>query len=370
MLVFDLFTSQIDTLSVPSFDTTITSDRTASFIGEFNLSVASLPTAIPSVNVYPSTNFTYKRKVGLDFDVEDYPLRSAVKIFSVNGDTLGDLCSGMMISSKHVLTAAHCVCLFNTDSLMVDSLKVIPGYDNGNLNNSFGSSEVERVYVFKGWNVGSEDIAILELSHSLGYATGWVGVGFDDSQSGLTTDNFFKFSYPAATNLNIDPHTYNGDTLLYNYGTVDFYGPNNIRISGTSGIGGESGSSLLKIDSAEATSYGTLTFSNSLVHSRITNWKFYSIKEVIADALTTEENKPEFDWGVYPNPSSSYVYLKYGSSLQNVQVEILDVLGRVVKSIELDNLDTPIELPEAPGVYVLSVYRYSDFLGSVRVVKR
>lgn len=373
MLNFSLVNGQVDTLAIPAFDTTITSAQTSYNLGLVNSNTAILPSATPTINVYPNSNFTYKRRAALDYNVDDFPLRAAVKIFTVNEDSLGHLCSGIMISSKHVLTAAHCVCLFNTDSLFVDSLLVSPGYDQGSENPSFGMTEVSNVYFFEGWNIGSEDIAILELDTNLGTYSGWIAVGFEEDNSILGNGNFFKFTYPALTNFNIDPKEYNGDTLFYNYGVVDILSANHLAINGTSGIGGESGSSLVKIENGQQyTSYGTLSFSNNLGHSRITDWKFYSIKEVIEDALSISEEQVAENQAlrVYPNPSNGEVYLSLESHFSEGTAVISDMLGRTLSIQELKTLGTAIQLPEPNGVYVISVMKDGELLGRTRVVKQ
>lgn len=372
MLVYDLISQRVDTLAIPNYDASLTSDRTSAYIGEYSTGVASFPRNTPTSNVYPTSNFTYKRRADLDFNIEDFPLRSAVKLFSVSNDSLVDLCSGMMISTKHVLTAAHCVCAFNSDSLVVDSVIAIPAYNNGEIHPVFGMSAVQRVYIFKGMNVATDDMAILELNRTLGYATGWIGIGYQENDTLLLDGNMYKLSYPALTNTNVDPKEYNGDTLFYNYGVVNFASSTNLGISGTSGIAGESGSSLLKIDSAgsEVTSYGTLTFSNSLVHSRIVDWQYYSLYNVIANALSQEELSvsPESRWSVYPNPSSSIVFLQGGMGLAHPRVEVYSVHGQLVGVQVLESTSSAVRLPEIQGIYVLSIYDGNDKMGSVRVV--
>ncbi len=247
ILGFDLFEGTVDTLSIPDFDTTIVEEHTNYFKGFINNDFNCLSENIPTENIYEGVNFTKKKQASLDYDINKYPIRTSVKLFKWENDSLKSKCSGSMISRKHVLTAGHCVAYTNKDSLLNDSLFVSPVFDNGEYNINFESSRVKKVYIFENWTF-HEDFSILELEKPIGENTGWISIGFNSDDLSIIDGIFYKFSYPAKYKPQIDPLEYNGDTLYYGYGQINLVQENSISVGGqASGIPGESGSSLIKI---------------------------------------------------------------------------------------------------------------------------
>ena len=372
VLSFDLSTGAVDTLPLIGFDTNVVADYTQHNLGNFNAVFESLPTSAPTSNTYANSQFTLKRRAALDFDLRRFPIRTSVKLFAVHNDTLSSLCSGTMISKRHVLTAAHCVSFFNTNTLSQDSIQVAPIYDNGIYSPDFGVGYVRKIYFFKDWSFGGNDLAVLELDEPIGEETGWVGIGFNRVDSILLDALFYKFSYPATTVLPIDSNAYNGDTLYYNYGHINAMTNTTMGVSGATGIPGESGSALIEVVNGQKyTTYGVLSLSNNLTHSRMTNWQFYAIQAIISNdlALPDHSMNAKRQWVVYPNPVKDVFYIRGPHGPPSVEMVLYNEWGKVVFRSIRQELTQGIDISHLPpGIYFLTLAT-NDSLSTHKIIK-
>mgnify|MGYP003852671163 CR=1 FL=1 len=329
ILVFDLVQQTVDSIAPVSFDSSITSANTVHHFGSFNAQIAPLETDTPAVPVFPGSHFTTKRRTALEYDLNSYPVRTSVKLFYVENGTMSDLCSGSIISQKHLITAAHCVSLLNSNQLLFDSIYAAPAYDNGSFNSNFPGSEVSKVYFFKNWTLQGEDVAVLEMADPIGISTGWIGIGFKNNDSLLRDDLFYKCSYPSTYNPLIDSVAYNGDTLYYNYGWVNDVTPDRISVSNANGHGGESGSSIIQVENGQRyVSYGVLSLSNNLSHSRINNWRYFAIKSIIQNDLHLQEQNLDEAFVVYPNPAGDFFRVRTIRDVDIRNMTLWDAQGR------------------------------------------
>ncbi|MEI6132920.1 MAG: T9SS type A sorting domain-containing protein [Bacillota bacterium] len=352
LLIFDLQNHTVDSVKNIQYDSTKLYDRTNYYLGTIDTLTEVLEQIPPEYNLYPNSQFTRKRRASVDYDISKYPIRTSVKISFERNDTLSSDCSGSMVSRRHVLTAAHCVSWMNTDTLMFDSLYVCPIFDNGQNSVNFPCSWVQKIFLFKNWSLSGEDFAILQLEESIGDLTGWLSIGFNDTDSSLLNGIYYKFSYPARTMFPIDSAEYNGDTLYYNYGKIDIVTNNQIGINHTHGIQGESGSSLIKVENHQSyTSYGVLSFSNNLMHCKINNWKYYYLESILHNDLIfgiTEENY-DAEISIFPNPAKDKIWVKNNGRSEIIGISVRDILGNILlhknppfSSIDLSALPTGI----------------------------
>ena len=344
---------------IPDFDTLISQEETQFNTGELNANFNDLSMVPPLWNIFEDSQFTHKRQASLDYNINNYPLRTSIKLFRVENDSLKSKCSGIMIGKQHVLTATHCVAALNKDSLLYDSLVVCPAPDNGELNPNFNCSPVSKIYFFENWDLSITDLALLELSLPIGLQTGWVSIGFDSNDTSLLNGIFYKFSYPVKTLPEIDSNSYNGDTLYYGYGIADLATENNLGIANTNAIPGESGSSLVKIENnTRYTSYGVLTWSANMMHCRFTNWKFYTFKSIIENRsqLSLPRNFRDSSISLYPNPTNGLLNIYIPQMHSVCSVSLMDISGR--KLIDRRNPDNTLQLDLTGfqnGTYVLII---------------
>lgn len=296
----------------------------------------------PPDSTYNNSGFTDYTVLQYLYNTNNYPSRTAVKLYRSKNDTLFQLCSGIMVSPEYVLTACHCVGSYDTSGVLIfrDSIWAFPAYDDGIESQLFGKSIGIEYITFKsnlsGWYF--TDIALVRLSDNIGVSTGWVGIAYQNDDEFFSNNVLHKISYPMKPDVCDTTRIFNGDTLYYNYGILDLIDENWLGYN-ICGIPGQSGSSLIYTDNTSYYSFGTLAYSNQSRHKRITPEIYYPFKEVIFNDLSFAGNDnlsiDEFYLSnAYPNPFNSSTKFTYKVPFKSsVQITIYDVLGREVRKI-------------------------------------
>ncbi|MBI1937827.1 MAG: T9SS type A sorting domain-containing protein [Ignavibacteriales bacterium] len=337
-----------------------------------------LPTDKPT-NTYSGAGFIDYTPVQNFFSVNDYPIRTAVKLFRYENDSIKQTCSGIMITADLVLTACHCIQYYDKVAnkyLFLDSLLAIPAYDNGRENPSFRSGTSQKYFFFKSalYHPLTKDIAIIKLREPIGIKTGWIGIAFSDDDNFFRNNLFHKLSYPGTVDVSDSTRVYYGDTLYYNYGTLDlidgFYIGYNIF-----GIPGQSGSSLFYTDNNQYYSFGVLNWATKSRHMKINKDMFYAFKQLIENNIPNKEIPNNYYLSeAYPNPFNQSTKVNYViPANSSVQISVYDILGRVVRSLVSEyqtkgNYEITFNANNlASGIYFIRM-RSGDFISTKKII--
>ena len=148
LLIYNVTTEEMS-FSPYTVDSTTTSEYTGWNSGTHpGFSELSI---FPPDCTYNSSGFTEYLPAHDYYPVENYPVRTAVKIFTIHGDSLRQRCSGTLVASNYILTDCHCVSDYDSTRTLVfnERIAVAPAYDNGTINPLFGSYEAVEFITFK-----------------------------------------------------------------------------------------------------------------------------------------------------------------------------------------------------------------------------
>jgi V8-like Glu-specific endopeptidase len=237
----------------------------------------------PETQLYLPNDFG---SLSLITNPSDWPWRGHVKLIRTFPTGIVSECSGVLVDSKHVLTAGHCVYTFTSErcnppdtSCWASSIRVIPAYANGNT--PYGETNFANLWAWTAWTVDHNydwDIAMIELDRPVGALTGWYGYGYNNTDTFFTGGNTFRSTgYPVES-------PYDGELMYTWSGTfdrVETYGLIHTDYS----YGGQSGSGVYRDDSNYIV-YGALSHGHDAipetVYTRITASSFTTFQDWIA----------------------------------------------------------------------------------------
>ncbi|MEI6765744.1 MAG: T9SS type A sorting domain-containing protein [Bacteroidota bacterium] len=338
IIVYNINTVTIDTVLPVWVNPTLTFNKTESAIGSLGNQV-SLDLSPPTTNLFSNSSFSDLARAELFFNVTDYPIRTATRLFYYKNGVLSGCCSGMMVGENFVLTAGHCAYNYTDQIFGYDSILIAPAYDNASIQPSLPTSVVEKVYLFKTFYDKKffDDIALLQLRQPIGQQIGWIGMAFNSDTSFINGKVFHKLSYPGVTSPFDTSKHYNGDTLYYNYGYINNLNTQlGINSPQARGIPGQSGSSLFYTDNSEYFSMGVASFSSNYCHYKITKDVFYQLKSIMENNAASTQDDLTVGNGmlIYPNPFSTFTTIQLNSADANSDLIIYNLYGQQVKQMK------------------------------------
>jgi hypothetical protein len=343
LIAYNVNNKSISIIAPVTINNTNTFDKTNSNIGTLGNQVP-LSLTPPTTNLINNTHFSDIVRAELFFDVEEYPIRTATRLFQYKNGTSIIGCSGIMVGNNFVLTAAHCAYDYVNQSFNYDSILIVPGYDNAMPQPTLPTSLVEKVYIFKTFYDSNafDDIALLQLKQPIGNKIGWIGMAFNSDTNYFNGKVFHKLSYPA-TNSSIDTTKhYNGDTLYYNYGNISNISPNELGLNLLKdyGIQGQSGSSFFYTDNVDYYSFGVMSFIDYF-HYKINKNVFYQLENVLNNSTTENHDIPnkKNTVAIYPNPFTTSTLIKLNSPAVNASLYVYNLYGQLVREVNAINED-------------------------------
>ncbi len=381
LLRYDVRTAEFDKIIVnypfQSDDFLFTKSNTGSAAGKSSLSTSP-----------PSVFHTNLMQADSLFNVDNYPMRTTVKLYKYENGSIFQACSGTLIAPTLVLTAGHCVC-FQYDTSDVDyefrdSILVVPAF-NGKINGSFTNSISKYYYIYKTWydRKHMDDMALIELNEPIALETGWLAVAYNKNNQFYINNVFHKFSYPMAAKPQNPSIVYNGSKMFYDYGKIELITNSSIGYDKT-GITGQSGSTLFYTDNEKYYIVAVMNSSYRSRHFKINKNNFYAISQII-DSLHSQSGSNDINpsqyqlFQNYPNPFNAGTVIKFYipenkskvESLSNVKLMIFDILGREIKLLVNSPLNSgEQEIQFNAGGLASGIYIYKLNIAGYTAIKK
>lgn len=379
IISFELETGVFDTLDAVDMDFILTAEFTEPMRGLDYKEEEDLPVSLSysADDLVPSTQFSNPIVASDFFDLGNYPISTAVKLFDTSGEGLRDLCSGVMISDRHVLSSGHCVFAAYTNNPITRSVEAQIFYDASLDIERTYATKVKKIYFLDGWNISfGDDIAVFELEENIGMMSGWMSIGFNDDDSYFENRHMHKLAYPSY-NTPFNDYPYNGDTLYYSHGNVDFINTNFLGVvKHLNGVGGESGSPIFDhIEGERCIAYGVLTWLGNYSHSRFDRERYYAFSSIITKSeisTSTNENSELLDLKLFPNPASHSIQLSFPREyrVDDMKVTIFDVQGKTLHAEVIYAKESTIQISNLPkGTLFLHLSQGNQIIATRPFVK-
>lgn len=378
IISFDLKSGVFDTLDAVDVDYVRQSEFTEPMNGLEYRTQVDLPSSVSSAlgDLVPSTSFTHPIVASDHFDLAKYPISTAVKLFDSSGENRRDLCSGVMISERHVLSSGHCVFTAYTSNPVTRSVEAQIFYDASLDIERTYASRVTKVYFLEGWNISfGDDIAIFELEENIGMLSGWMSIGYNDDDSYFENKHMHKLSYPTY-NTPFNDYPFNGDTLYYSHGNVDFVNENFLGVlRHLNGVGGESGSPIFEhVEGERCIAYGVLTWLGNYSHSRFDKERYYAFSSILESEVTTstDDSFDVPDFKLFPNPAVHTIQISFppGVRTDDMNVKIFNVQGQLLYSDILQGRVSSIPISDLPtGTLFLHISQRNHIVATKPFVK-
>lgn len=285
-------------------------------------------------------------------NVSLYPWRTIVKLF-VYHDELGNnsyyACSGALIDPYHVITSGECV--FDRGSPnggygWAAQIVVAPAYRDGNA--PYGTAvAINDMFSFTSWTQnGNLDGAIgyIRLDRPIGALSGWLGYGYNVTDSHFLTNTFQNTGYPTSG-------SYTG-ARMYNWsGPFDFVFPDRLEQTNLLNDGGFNGSSAFlnpsdpRLTRVQAIYTYYTTDTNRTGYTRLTQDKVNLILSELSGYLPNQVDLVPMDVNVTPDvitAGTSFSTLNYFIENYSNQVwnGVVDVEIYLSTDNQISNQDT------------------------------